>query len=100
MHGSPCENVVKINVHGVFDEEPLENGNQNGIVHLAMRIAFKKRINFIEVDETDNVLAFDILLEPDEDIVEEEGLEQVIQQINVLFYNFNKRRNDGSRRRN
>lgn len=126
----PPEDVIKINVNGVFVEAPLENGNQNDIglvardhegsflwgvmgplcgmngfqaqlwaIHLAMHIAFKKQINFVEI-ETDNVPAFDILLDPDEDIVDEEGLEQVIQQINVLFFNFNKSRSDGSRFRN
>ncbi|KAK1383283.1 hypothetical protein POM88_021018 [Heracleum sosnowskyi] len=42
-------------------------------VHLAMYIAFKKKIHHVIV-ETNNVSAFDILLDPDEDIVEKEGL--------------------------
>lgn len=73
------------------------NGFQTQLwaIHKAICTAFTKGIPHVEV-ETDNVLAFDILLDPDEDIVEEEGLGQVIQQINILFSAYNDIKADGT----
>ncbi|KAK1397048.1 hypothetical protein POM88_006911 [Heracleum sosnowskyi] len=118
----PPQNVVKINVHGVIDEIPWANGNTNGVgiivrdhnsrflwgimapmhglegfqsqiwaIHLAMKITFQRQIPHVHI-QSDNMIAFDMFVDQDEEELEEEGLTVVVQQINILFTEYNKPR--------
>ena len=70
-------------------------GLQLWAIHKAMVTAYMKRIPKVII-ETDNVHAYDILLEEDEDMIEEEGLEEVVRQINNLSRTYNGTRQEDS----
>lgn len=111
-------------MHGVFDDIPLANGNTNGIglvvrdhdgnslwgimgplqgmegfqyqlwaIHLAMKLAFVKQIPHVRI-ETDNIQAYNMLVDHDEEVLEAEGLVVAAQQISVLHAEYNKVRSD------
>ncbi|KAL1818411.1 hypothetical protein ACET3Z_013280 [Daucus carota] len=124
----PRRNFVKVNVRASTIADPLPNGNINGVgilarnnrmeylwglmgpmkdigflelqlwaIHKAMVTAYEKRIPRVII-ETDNVHAYDILLEEDDDMIEEEGLEEVVRQINNLSRTYNgTRQEDGTK---
>ncbi|KAK1362331.1 hypothetical protein POM88_046805 [Heracleum sosnowskyi] len=50
-----------------------------------MKIAYKIQILHVHI-ECDNVVAFDMLVEQDEEEIEEEGLIVAVQQLNVVLY--------------
>ena len=119
---------VKVNVRASTINEALQNGNVNGIgilardhrakylwgimgpmrgvgflelqlwaVHKAMVTAYRKKIPRVII-ETDNVQAYEILLDQDADMIEEEGLDEVVRQINNLSRTYNHlKQDDGSR---
>lgn len=119
----PPPDAVKLNVHGVMEEVPVENGNMNSIgitardhdgnllggvmgpltgslegfesqiwaIHLAMKLAFKSPFTHVYI-ECDNVEAFNMLVDQDQEELEAEGLTGAVQQINILFSEFNKPR--------
>lgn len=64
-------------------------------IHLAMKLAFMEGLQSVRI-ECDNVRAFDMLLDQDQEELEEEGLVAVVQQVNILYAEFNKRRSDVS----
>ena len=57
-------------------------------IHKAMVTAYKKKIPRV-ILETDNAHAYEILLEDDADLIEEEGLEEVVRQINNMSRTYN-----------
>lgn len=50
---------------------------------MAMKLAYEMQIPHIHI-ETDNIVAFKMLVEQDEKELEEEGLTVAVQQINFL----------------
>ena len=57
-------------------------------IHKAMVTAYRKKIPRV-ILETDNVHAYEILLDQDGDFLEEEGLEEVVRQINNMSRTYN-----------
>lgn len=58
-------------------------------IHRAMKLAFSQRIHHVII-ECDNIVAFDLLADQDEEELEEEGLLVAAQQINLLYFEYNK----------
>lgn len=117
---APALGVAKINIHCVVNEVIHINENLNNIcmiardheskflwgimgplkgmegvqsqiwaVHQVTKIVVKRDIHHMHI-ETDNIVAFDILAEHDEEILENEGVTVAVQQINVLHVELNK----------
>ena len=125
---SPKRGYVKVNIRASTLADALQNGNVNGVgilardhratylwgimgpmrevgflelqlwaIHKVMLTAYKRRIPRV-ILETDNIQAYEILLEQDDDFIEDEGLEEVVRQINSLSRTYNHlRQDDGSR---
>lgn len=118
----PRRGFVKVNIRASTVDEALQNGNVNGIgilardhqakylwgimgpmrgvgflelqlwaIHKAMVTAYWKQIPRL-VLETDNVQAYEILLDQDGDLIEEEELEEVVRQIKNLSRTYNRLR--------
>lgn len=51
---------------------------------MAIKLQVNKQIPHVHI-ESDNAAAFNILVDQDEDILEEEGLTLAVQQINILY---------------
>lgn len=52
-------------------------------IHMAMKLAYEMQIPHVHI-ETDNIVAFKMLVEQDEEELEDEGLTVAVQQINLL----------------
>lgn len=120
----PPNNFIKINVHGASSDHPQQNGNTNGIailardedgqflwgimgplhemndfqsqlwaIHKGMKFAFQHDYSLVQM-ESDNTAAFNILLRQDPLEAELHGVTEAIQQINSLYVEFNKERDD------
>ncbi|WOG95170.1 hypothetical protein DCAR_0414473 [Daucus carota subsp. sativus] len=120
----PKKNFVKINIRASTIVDALQNGNVNSIgilarndrgkylwgimspmknigflelqlwaIHKAMITAFRKNIPRV-ILETDNVHSYDITLEQDEELIEEEGLVEVLRQINNPSRTYNGMRQE------
>lgn len=119
---------MKVNIHASTLNVALQNGNVNGVgllardhrarylwgimgpmrgvgflelqlwaIHKAMITAYRRRIPKV-ILESDNAQAYEILLDQDGDLIEEEGLEEVVRQINNLSRTYNHlRQDDGNR---
>ncbi|KAL1803075.1 hypothetical protein ACET3Z_031722 [Daucus carota] len=124
----PKRGYVKVNIRASSVAEALQNGNVNGVgilardhrakylwgimgpmrgvgflelqlwaIRKAVITAYRKKIPRV-VLETDNAHAYEILLEQDGDMLEEEGLEEVVRQINNLSRTYNHlKQDDGTR---
>ena len=115
----PRRNFMKVNIRASTLNEPLRNGNTNGVgilarnnrmeylwgimglmkevgflelqlwaIHKAMVTAYRKKIPRV-ILETDNVHAYELLLDEYGDQIEEEGLEEVVRQINYMSRTYN-----------
>lgn len=62
-------------------------------IHKAMVTAFSMKIPRV-ILETDNVHAYEILLEQDDDMIEEEELGEVVRQINNMSRTYNNMRQE------
>lgn len=112
--------VIKINVHGIIKDGFHPNGNMNSIgliarnhsdkylwdimgpmkglsgleaqvwaIHFAMKQGVLRNHPDIHI-ETDNIHAFNLVKERDEEIIEVEGFTVAVQQINVLHAELNR----------
>lgn len=71
------------------DMEGFES--QVWVIHMVMKLAYKMQIPHVHI-ESDNIVAFEMLVDQDEEELDEEGLTVAVQQINLLHAQYFKDR--------